>query len=408
MIPELKEPKFMPMFISCFMQATNPPGPEHLFLTKTHEPIECQVVSTKPKFIVSDGYHKVTCIFTNKSIVSLKRGYQQVSIKDLEKKFIILKKYTPCTNLLEGNKLELALVLLDITLCSLECNKADRVKGKPAELEEEDEVKACGISEVNKHLKKNLQRYKKLIASTPQLENILRNKTTDCPNLVIKFDENEGPYEGAVDYNSIEKIEEHAAEQAREELEAEKQMNKKLKEQQRRKFAERRKAPKSLNKELASLYVKTFGSGSAKKKAVSAQVQKQIADIISIEDKEVISTPMGTKKRSTSKAMSVSKSVKETEKKQSVYKITARGFKGFIDWKACVGNVDHEAANVSEVLKKAKPGSIKVDFETPAKPGRKAFSNWVESITPEKKRLYPEDIPSKSSLAKSSAKKGKY
>ncbi len=63
---------------------------------------------------------------------------------------------------------------------------------------------------------------------------------------------------------------------------------------------------------------------------------------------------------------------------KSPVKFTAKGFKNFLNWRASAGNIDPEATNVGDVLKRSKAGPMKVDFPAPVPYKKKAFEGWAD------------------------------
>ncbi len=68
----------------------------------------------------------------------------------------------------------------------------------------------------------------------------------------------------------------------------------------------------------------------------------------------------------------------------SPFKCTAVGFKNFLRWRKGTGNIDPEATDVRDILKRSKAGPMKVDFAAPVKRKRKAFEGWASAVTPNK------------------------
>jgi hypothetical protein len=72
---------------------------ESLFLTsvnfgkKKQQPLFLHVQQTAPKFIASDKFHKIECVFTKPSIEMFKTAFPDIKFGDLKGYFLIVKKY---------------------------------------------------------------------------------------------------------------------------------------------------------------------------------------------------------------------------------------------------------------------------------------------------------------------------
>ena len=416
MIPEMAEEKFMPLFKNSIMKTAGLPHEKHSFI-KGEEPLVCQVLSTASSFVISDGHHKVGCKFSKEAIIELKVYYPKVNIKDLDKQYIILRKYAPHTFIRKDDQLELSLHIYCFTLHgNRERNKGSNIQGRPTDLSSAEYIKENSYLEKSKHLTRllNIQKGAE-INKLPPLEDYLWNKGKgNINNLVVPFnakvmmglDELE---KELLNYKKIEKYEKYAVVEAHELLVKEKEVTKKYKEKAR-KWAEQRKAkPRSLGKELNKLWADIQEKKAARPKpAAKYFVKGEIAEFIAKRNNHTEVEKVSLRSLSKQSIDKAGKSRRGTEIKPnsiaSEMKTTAGVFKKFMSWKAGIGKIDREATNVTEVLKKTKVGSIKLNCEVPTRPAKKAFTNWASAETPGKKRFAAEGITS----AKKSTKKGKY
>jgi hypothetical protein len=63
----------------------------------------------------------------------------------------------------------------------------------------------------------------------------------------------------------------------------------------------------------------------------------------------------------------------------SPIKFTCSGFQNFLSWRQGAGNIDPEATNVGDVLKRSKAGPMKVGFAQPLPKKKKAFEGWADA-----------------------------
>ncbi len=411
MIPELEKPKFLPLFQDCMYRSLVNTAEKMPFI-EHKEPIECQVLSTHPKFVLSDGHHKVTCAIGEDAVLSLKKYHPTIRVKDLDKHVITLLKYAPHTYLDPNGSISPTLHIYDVQLRSPEKQKNNSVFGKPKELAAAEDMKATARYESSKLLRRFITG-KKDVNNLPPLENyLLRRGEADSkslPKRIIKYESKRGTMDDLgkciIETSEIELVEDDLTKKAAEDLAKEKERKRKEKEHGREVASLRREKPiplgKALNKFVDDWKIKQEKEKDKKPKKpeVPNFIKEGVASILSRKSGEAPQLAVPTTLRSTSK-VSVSKgtnsqrpSVIKGKANASAVKLTAKGFKNFLSWRAGAGNIDPEATNVADVLKRSKAGPMKVDFAAPAKPTRKAFEGWASAVTPSKKRSMPEEEP---------------
>ena len=413
MIPPMVKPTFLPLFQNCMGNGWIDPDAKPTFI-RCDTPLECQVLSTEPKFIISDGFHKVACHFTRDALISMKKDYSSTKVKELDKQFLSLTDYAPHMHPNSSDELEPVVHLYKFSIYRHDGEKDPSIFGKPKELSTAQSIKVGADTEKNKRLRKFMVGYKGT-NTVPELENVLAYK----PDIVfcgkvIKYEKRKVAFadelgKELVDYSKIDILELDATKEAAELIAKEGEETKKDKDQRRKSFAERKKKPRSLGKELTE-YMRAERAREQKKQrsATPSFVKEGVAAILAKHNAPSVNPQASI--RSISKA-SIDKgatSRRETERKEkpnmSEMKFTARGFKSFMSWKASSGSFDRETTNVTDQLKKSKAGPMKIGFAAPGRPVRKAFNDWASAATPEKKRGNPEGPL----LSRASTKKGKY
>eukprot|EP01022_Parablepharisma_sp_SALTPOND_P020343 TRINITY_DN3687_c1_g1_i1.p1 TRINITY_DN3687_c1_g1~~TRINITY_DN3687_c1_g1_i1.p1 ORF type:complete len:685 (-),score=29.01 TRINITY_DN3687_c1_g1_i1:1365-3125(-) len=421
MIPEMDKKKFLPLFQECMEIAMVNPIDKLSWIAR-RVPMECQVLSTDPKLVLSDGFHKVACEVSKEALLNLKKYYPTIKVKDLNKCVITLLEYAPHTHLEANGTISPTLHIYDLLLRSPENQKHNTIVGKPKDLGASEDIKARAGYETSKHLKRYLVAQRD-INNLPPLENILLRSTSG--SLTKHF----GPTKGVIkyearkyilgdelgknilNYSDLDYIEEKLTEEAVKDLQREKEEKRKEKEQGRKHAKQRKEKPRSLGKDIKkwvdSWKIKKEMEAKKEKPKVPNFIQEGVAKFIA---KENTGTKDNSSLKSTSK-MSIRKStvskqgtVGKRSTNPSEMKFTAKGFKNFLTWRVGSGNRDSQATDVTDLLKKSKAGTIKVDFAAPTKPTRKAFENWASAETPGKKRSLPEGV---SSVRKSTTKKPK-
>ncbi len=414
MIPKMSNAKFLPLFKNAIQVcAISNPLENHKFVLR-EEPISCQVLSTAPKFVVSDGHHKVTCVFAKKALLNMKEYYPSIKVKDLDKQIIILQSYAPHTHPTDKGGVDPMLHIYRFTLYDNNAKHkgAAGVWGKPAELVNDENMKGQLTTETHKHWKRFISS-QKMVDNVPPLEKLLETgQFPKSTKTVIKFERRkvleDELEEELVDYSNIEEEEEEAVDLAPKVVARRKEEEKRLKEQGRKFAMQRRQRPVSLGKALEQFMKQKEEAPKPARTITPTAMKKGVAAIIAKEGNAAAarggSVPV---RRSTAAKQSVSKSVRRTERKGTIpseIKLTAKGFKSFINWKACSGNIGRGATDVTNMVKNSKAGPIKVDFEAPTRPVKKAFSDWASATSPDKKRLAPEGSVS----TRKSVRKSKY
>lgn len=369
---KMKQEKLLPIFKHYMMHSQ---AETIGFIYNT--PLECQVIATSPKFIISDGFHKVQCKITEEAIISMKQFYPSVLIKELDKLIITLIEYLPQTYL--ENKIHPILHIYDFYLSSPENQKKSGIAGKPKEIGSSQEVKREMAYETQKHLRRNLSEGYP-VNKVPPLERILLTKGVKCDaSRIIQYVQKTGNWADesghlAYDVEDLESKEDTLTDQASKRLADFKDFNRKQKERARKVFKEHRDKPVSLGKELEK-WVEKMNMKKGKMNAIKDHeyIEEGVAKIIRRGNKSA-----GPNLISVSKA-SMNKSINSKRDNTSEVKFSnARRFKDFMQWHTKVkGNTggDNESNDVSSVLRRDGSENIKAKFATP-KSRQMAFSSW--------------------------------
>jgi hypothetical protein len=395
---KMKKECLLPLFKN-FMETTRGNSSIKPIILQT--PIDCQVVSTTPKIVVSDGFHKVTCNMSKDAVLEWKTYYPALKLKDLNKCIITLVEHAPYTRLDADKGLQFELHVYNFRLHSLDAQRSNTILGTPKELEDTQEIK----SETNFEIHKKLRRYiskQKYINELPQLEDIKYQKPIKCNERMTKpincISLKEDLFDEAgklmLDYKKVDQMEDVLTEEAGKLLVKRKEDIRKNKELGRELAKKMREKPRSLNKDLVQWAdkFKVNNESSQRKSKTITVIQEGVARILAKENIGTRNNPRNL--RSISKS-SINKSIQSkrlnSEKGKvnvSEIKYNARSFKNFMNWRAN-GNGTEETNNVADLLQRRSPGTILVDFAVPAKPSRKAFDGWVSSKTPCRKRETP-------------------
>jgi hypothetical protein len=336
MIPELNKEKFLPLFQKC-MEITGSVEMDKYRYIVRRVPIECQMISTEPRIILSDGFHKVACEVSKEAVTNLKKQYPTIKFKELTNYFITLLEYEPYTYLDEYGNIRLKLNIYNFVLNSPDTQNSPTfaILGSPKKLSATSEIKEKTSLETFKHLKNYLLSSKDL-NDLPPLEKILLSSESKEEVVGIKSviqcpgDDPEDK-ENLLNYKELEALEDILTEEAGKLLRRQK-LEEARQKRHEHKLANMRKCRlSSLSKDLLDWVGKVKDKGIKKSDAVSKG--------------EVL-----TKTKSTLKG-------------SSEVKYTARGFKKFISWMSHSHN--NEENNVKEVIDKATSGPIKIEFATP-------------------------------------------
>lgn len=364
-------------------------------------PLECQVISTGPVFVISDGFHKVSCEFTKEAIISMKQYYPTIRPTDLDKRVITLIEYMPLTYF--DKKLSPTLHIYDFYLDSVEESKRPNITGKPKEITKNQEIQRGMGFETQKHIRRYLwESYPFEIL--PPLEKILLRKQIEQNTKAIKC---EGKKKGRKDKAGRVTYEAEALEEMDDSLtEAAGRLNVKKKEDKRKDkdaarklFKGRKGKPRSLEKDLVKwakdLKEKRGKSGMEKspdfvKEGVARVIARNIGD------------PIRINLKSASKS-SINKSINSKKGNTSEVKFDAKGFRNFMSWNKKAGGRDIESNDVGDVLRKGGQGPIEVDFAVPSQPSKRAFGGWITSDSAKKRKA----SDGTNSCKKSTAKKPK-
>lgn len=375
MIPELNKERFLPLFQKGMEIPENGELDKYRYIVR-RVPIECQVMSTEPRLILSDGFHKVACEVSKEAVTNLKKQYPTIKFKELTNYIITLLEYEPYTYLDEYGNIRLKLNIYNFVLNPPEKQKTNVILGSPKKLSTTSEIKAKASYETSKHLK-NFLSFSKDLNTLPPLEKILLNSedeekvkdVVDIKSVIQCPGDDPENKESLLNYKELEALEDVLTEEAGKLLRQQRIEEIKQKRQERRLANMRKCRLKSLSKELVSW------AGTQKEPRKSDAISQGQIKLLS----KTKSTPKGT----------------STEKPSEV-KYTAKGFKRFMKWLSD----SHDSADnsVSEVIDKSTPGAIKLEFAIPDKPKREQ----IESIR--KKRGIPSTV---SSCIKSVLKKPK-
>jgi len=324
-------------------------------------PLECQVISTAPEFIITDKSHKVSCEFTKDAIIAMKQYYPSIRLQDLINRSIILLEYAPYTRL--GKKLHILLRVY--SFCLIVDQQSVNEVETPREI-----VRGKGIHfsvnlEVQRHIKMSLLN-NVVTDRVPPLEGILMEKISYSNGGSIKYEESKGvakDYAGRVSYSSrvIEHIEDDLTEAASKLLATQRRSKREQKNLARRLFKRLREKPVSLEKAL----IKWADSYRAKRKVQPNLKRKDNMNTkTTLQNSDTTFIPDNFSKKEDSGGANVSE-----------MKFNVEEFKEFLNWKAKDHNHDKEDNNVGSVLKQS--GDIRISFTHPKSTPMKAFHNWI-------------------------------
>lgn len=405
---KMKKEYLLPLFKN-FMESTrgNSCIKPITFLT----PIDCQVVSTAPRFVVSDGFHKVKCNISKEAVLELKTYYPSLTIKDLSKRFVTLIEYAPHTRL-DDSGLQFELHIYNFKVHCLEGQRCESILGKPKELESSQEIRSESGFEVHKKLRRFISN-QKFVDEVPHLEDMKFQKPVKCSERISRpincSDKKEGPYDEAgklmLDYRRLERMEDALSEEAGRLLARRRAEWRRQKELGREVAKRMREKPRSLGKDLVQWADKHRSEGA--KKGISV-IREGVARILAKENLEARDCSRNLRSLSKNSINKSIQSKRPTAEKGKVnvseIKFTAKSFRTFLQWRARGGGLSGDTNSVAELLQKGSPGTIKVDFAAPAKAAAKAFDGWVSSKAFLRKRQTPSGA---GSCRKSTAKKPK-
>eukprot|EP00826_Nyctotherus_ovalis_P011272 TRINITY_DN12941_c0_g5_i1.p1 TRINITY_DN12941_c0_g5~~TRINITY_DN12941_c0_g5_i1.p1 ORF type:complete len:455 (+),score=114.09 TRINITY_DN12941_c0_g5_i1:111-1475(+) len=406
---KMKKEYLLPLFKN-FMESTrgNCSIKPITFLT----PIDCQVVSTVPRFVVSDGFHKVRCNISKEAMLEFKTYHPSVTIKDLSKRIVTLIEYAPYTRLDSDKGLQFELHIYNFRVHSLEGQRCESIVGKPRDLEGSQEIKSESGFEVHKKLRCFISK-QKFVDEIPHIEDIKFQKPVKCSERVSRpincSDRKEGPYDEAgklmLDYRRLEQMEDVLSEEAGRLLTRRKAEWRRQRELGREVAKRAREKPQSLGKELVQWADRHRSEGA--KKGIGV-IKEGVARILAKEGLETRSCPRNLRSLSKNSINKSIQSKRPTAEKGKVnvseIKFTAKSFRSFLQWRESAGIVDGDTNSVADLLQKGSPGMIKVGFAVPGKAAAKAFDGWVSSKTFLRKRETPSGA---GSCRKSTAKRPK-
>jgi len=346
MIPELNKEKFLPLFQKCMELAESVEVNGYRYIVR-RVPIECQVISTEPRIILSDGFHKVACEVSKEAITNFKKQYPIIKFKELTNYFITLLEYEPYTYLDEYGNIRLKLNIYNFVLNSPETQNTSVILGSPKKLSATSGIQEKVSYQTSKHLKNYLMLSKDL-NDLPSLEKILLGSTQlssgnkeevagiksviQCPG-----DDPEDK-ENLLNYKELEALEDVLTENAGKLL-------------QKQKFEEAKQ--RRLERKLANMRKNKLNS-----------LSKDLVDWAEkIKDKEIKKSDAISSGEVLSKTKSALKG--SSTGKGSEVKYTAKGFKRFMNW--LNHNHDNEENNVTEVIDKTTSGAMKIKFAVPEK-----------------------------------------
>lgn len=362
-------------------------------------PLDCQIISTSPNFIISDGFHKVPCQFTKEAMIILKQYYPTLKIEDLDKRIITLIEYMPLTHY--EKKLSPILHVHDFYLDAAEEDKHSGIVGKPKVITKSQEMRRGMDFEIQKHFRSYLAN-EYPINVVPPLERILLENQVENASRAIacggKKREKKNKA-GKVMYAADELLamDDGLTEAAGRLTQKQKDDKRKNKERARKVFKDRKEKPRSLDKDLMK-WAKNLNEKRGKMATELSPdfVKEGVAKVIA----RNIGNPIRINLKSASKS-SINKSINSKKGNTSEVKFNAKGFKNFMSWNKGGNSRDLESNDVGDVLKKGERETIQVDFAVPIQPSHKAFDGWLTSGA--NKRRKPSD--GSSSCKKSTAKK---
>jgi len=379
----MKKEKLLPLFKHYMITSfTN----ESYIMYNT--PLECQIISAIPNFVVSDGFHKVPCLLTKEAMIKMKENYPTVMIRSLKNYIITLDEYGPHTIL--DKHIHPILHIYKFTLRSLELQDYHTIIGKPKEIVGGQDMKHIMNFETTKHMKNSLLN-KISPDNVPPLEPaLIHNKLLRSLGQVITYEGKKAIRDnaGKITYSSetLERMEDSLIEAASRRLAIQKDKRRRQKEQARRVARQLKEKPKSLSKDLIA-----WENDSKIKKGESSNeiIKEGVAKVIARENAN-----LSTDKTANSSCGTVEKS------NIAEMKFNANEFKNFIKWKSNAPNHDSESNNVKELLEKEESEIIRLSFIASSKSPKKAFDEWITSAPPGKREFSEGANSSKKSSGK--------
>jgi len=354
MIAEFTKEKLLPLFQKYIEITANNPLDHYQYIVR-RVPIECQIIATEPRFILSDGFHKVASEVSIDAVVRLKEQYPTIRFKELTKCIITILDYEPYTYLDEYGNIRLKLNVYNFVLNSPNQMKAVSVLGNPKKLSSTNEIKQKVNYETSKHLKSYLAVAEDL-DNLPPLERILLNdiskeslnRAMDIKSVLQCPGNDPGDRTRLLDCKRLNELEDILTEEAGKQIRRQKDELKKQKEEGRHLAKLAKRQSKSLCKELVGWADKY------KDKTEENKTNAVTEGLVELRT-EKLKVP--------------------EDQKPSEVKYTAKGFKGFLKWAS--HNHDSEENNVEDVI--AKDKIIKVDFTVPDKT-KKVISGKRQNI----------------------------
>eukprot|EP01022_Parablepharisma_sp_SALTPOND_P000673 TRINITY_DN1040_c0_g1_i1.p1 TRINITY_DN1040_c0_g1~~TRINITY_DN1040_c0_g1_i1.p1 ORF type:complete len:574 (-),score=43.86 TRINITY_DN1040_c0_g1_i1:5550-7271(-) len=439
MIPEMKAPKLLPLFTE-WMRASSTDPQQSFQYSRQKIPLECQVYSTSPTFVVSDKFHLVTCEFSQSALVSFKKDFPLIQLKDLVGKFVVLQQYAPHSVLVNGTDLDLTLHIYEFTIY---CPAGDpeEILGDPVELLAAPEITQLADLTRKWHLRQAIKNSKTL-DDLPRLEDILTApEPAECNSVIVPVSDNKGKKtvdmlgEKIVDYTRIEDHERKAIQKAAKLLEEEEKLKQKRRAERAAAHAQAKKAERPQEKPEKREH-RLKGSDIArllKKKAVmplksreeekvpsSKIIESGVAKIIarvkrSEPQKKPPTKPPVTGRYSVRQTAKRSKKIEDKKRKHEKHDhrevssklpkrtmatrastVTASSLKKFTSWKAYAGRSTKTNKDITGELRKTGAGAIQVSLRDSDQKAGKAFGAWISSAPIKKKRAAPENDGKKS------------
>lgn len=89
----MSQPKFLPV-LSRVLETLSQ---DDIYFDESQLQIDqllCRVISVSPEFIISDGFHSMTCEFSDPSVFKFTKKYPDKTLKDLDSEYLTIMKFT--------------------------------------------------------------------------------------------------------------------------------------------------------------------------------------------------------------------------------------------------------------------------------------------------------------------------
>ena len=427
--PKMEEPKLLPLFEDFLMKISVSARQSHTF-SRERVPLECRVLSTEPQFVISDGYHSVSCFLSKEALALFKKAYPLMQIKDLTGFYIVLRSYAPHWLTLRSTPDELPLHIYSFAILRA-AKGAEPVAQSPAVGDEKclTRSRECAINVI-------LRQY---MNGRPELGQQLVGNDSYPSSQVILPRDNVKPKLGNFDdlgqqlvsYANIES-EERAIMPRVDFLKKEEKIREQRRREEIRRCRKTRACPSVVNHRrlLERIRAKDVPKEASQESDDACLEKEQQTE----HARDPPHTPRSSSQPRSQARMSEVKGAKKSpnakthgkplelpfsqimtrnngnaaKDSQSKPAITKEALDRFINYRAQIAGAGKIKTNVTDTLQNMRAGSIVVDLHSTRKGSEGNFGVWGDvsglSSTPRGKRVTPDN----DRLAKKSVKKAKY